>query len=354
MIEIEVLDGRVRASDDGRPITLTLDDAWLVVALTLAGEPGLHARTVMSALGVSSATLRKRMERFRARTGLEFTSEGVKADKVYRLDRAGVDVDALRFLEMTDEIRRSGDQGVDDAVEAARSLWKSGLPQFPGRPGPAPDAYDRLGKAYGYLADRCRRILIVDDQVGDNLAQRLGRSRCTVAHTFDEFEKLRADLGNFDLAVVDLHLTNTYADATGDTIVREINAMGVALPVAMITRRPPENRSVPEWIKSLALVDVIFKAGDGPGADMAYVAQRVNELLREGTTALACDQLMQRVQRLRRKARQRLRADRSEADYREAVDQMERDADRIGRLASETRLGPARAETERFVTTYGE
>jgi hypothetical protein len=354
MIEIELLDGRVRATRDGIPISLTPDEEWLVVALVLAGEAGLSAKDVMSALGASTETLRKRMQRFRDRTGLVFTADGVKSGKVYRVDPAGVRVDALRFLELTDEIRRGGEHAGDEAVSAARALWRSGLPQFPGMPSPAPATWNRLEKANGYLEDRCRRILIIDDQVGDNLAQRLGRSRCTVAHDFDEFEKLRSELGEFDLAVVDLHLTAAYADATGDTIVREINAMDVALPVAMITLRPPENRSVPEWIKSLGLVDVIFKAGDGPGADMAYVAQRVNELLREGPVGMACDQLVHRVQKLRRKARQRLRAGRSDADYRDAVGRMDRDADLIYRLASENKLGAARRETARFVVTYGE
>jgi hypothetical protein len=354
MIEIQLLDGRVKENLDGQPITLPPDDAWLVVALTLAGKSGLHARTVMSALRVSSGTLRKRMERFQNRTSLTLASEGVKADKAWRLEQDDIDVDAVRFLNLADEVRRAGNQGGDQAAAAALALWTSGLPQFTGLPNPAPEMYDRLEAAHDYLVDRGRRILIVDDQVGDNLAQRLGRSRCEVAHSFDEFEKFLPALDSFDLAVVDLHLTSTYADATGDTIVRRINAEGADLPVVMITLRPPENRSVPEWIKSLGLVDVIFKKGDGPGADMAYVAQRVDELLREGPTALACDQLIHLVQRLRRKARQRLRATRSEADYLRAVEQMDREADRIGRLAAESRLGPARTETELFIKNYGE
>ncbi|WP_208797973.1 hypothetical protein [Microbispora triticiradicis] len=97
------------------------------------------------------------------------------------------------------------------------------------------------------------------------------------------------------------------------------------------------------------LAEVIFKAGDEPGTDMAFVAQRVNELLREGPVPLACDQLSQRVQKLRRKARQRLRAGRSESDYQEAIKRMDHDADKITRLASENQLAAARTETERFI-----
>jgi hypothetical protein len=337
-------------------MTLTHDDAWLVVALALAPSQGLQARTIRDTLGVdiSSGALRKRIERLRVRTGLTTTSQDVKSAKVYYLDRTGVRVDALRYLELVDEIRRAGGAGSHSAFGAARSLWRAGPPHFTGLASPAPEAYDRLYQAHDYLEDRGRRILIVDDQVGDLLAQRLSRHSCEVARDIGEFERFKPDLDGFDLAVVDLHLTRSYADATGDTIVREINSMGSGLPVVMITLRPPENRSVPEWIKSLGLVDVIFKAGDEPGTDMAFVAQRVNDLLREGAVTRACDQLAQRVQKLRRKARQRLRAGLSEAEYQEAVERMDRDADKIGRLASENQLAAARAETERFIAAYGE
>ncbi len=357
MIGIELLDGRVDLVRDAeKPITLVGDEAWLVVALALAPSTGLQAVTVRDTLGVDirSGALRKRIERLRTRTGLATMSQDVKSDKVYRLDMTGVRVDALRYLELADEVRRIGGAGGDGALDTARSLWKAGPPHFQKLANPAPEAYDRLYQAHDYLEDLGRRILIVDDQVGDRLAALLGAERCLVAHDFKEFEKLKPDLDDFDLAVVDLHLTRSYADATGDTIVRQINSMGIGLPVVMITLRPPENRSVPEWIRSLGLVDVIFKAGDEPGTDMAFVAQRVNDLLREGPVALACDQLTQRVQKLRRKARGRLRASLSGAEYKDAIERMDRDADKIGRLALDNRLAAARSETERFIVAYGE
>lgn len=357
MIKIELLDSRVDVVQDAAErMTLTGDDAWLVVALALAPPTGLHAVTIRDTLRVDirSGALRKRIERLRTRTGLTTTSQDVKSEKVYRLDMTGVRIDALRYLELADEVRHTGRTGSDTALDMARSLWKTGPPHFLRLANPAPEAYDQLHQAHEYLEDQGRRILIVDDQVGDMLAGLLGKERCTVAHNLNEYERLKPDLDSFDLAVVDLHLTQSYADSTGDTIVRQINSMGIGLPVVMITLRPPENRSVPEWIRSLGLVDVIYKEGDGPGTDLAYVAQRVNELLREGPVPRACDQLTQRVQKLRRKARQRLRAGLSEADYQKAIERMDRDADKIGRLASENQLAAARAETERFIVAYGE
>jgi len=357
MIEIELLNGRVDVVRNGQDrTTIGGDDEWLLAALVLAPQTGLQAVTIRDSLRVDirSGALRKRIERLRTRTGLTITSQDVKSDKIYHLDMTGVRVDAHRYLELADEFRRTGGTGGDGALEVARSLWKAGPPRFTRLANPAPEAYDRLYQARDYLEDLGRRILIVDDQVGDLLAERLGVERCTVAHDFKEFETIKPDLDRFDLAVVDLHLTRSYADAAGDTIVRQINSMGIALPVVMITLRPPENRSVPEWIRSLGLVEVIFKAGDEPATDMAFVAQRVNDLLREGPAALACDQLTQRVQKLRRKARQRLRAGRSEAEYRQAVERMDHDADKIGRLASENSLAAARVETERFIAAYGE
>lgn len=356
MIKIELLDGRVDVVQNGdNRMTLSHDEAWLVVALALAPGAGLQAVIVRDELGVDikSGALRKRLERLRTRTGLTTISRDVKSNKVYQLDMTDVVVDALRYLDLADEVRHA-DGIPTGALRTARSLWKTGPPSFTGLPNPAPDAYDRLRQAHAYLTYRSQRILIVDDQVGDLLADRLGAQRCEVAHDFEEYEKLVPRLDDFDLAVVDLHLTRSYADATGDAIVRQINSMATGLPVVMITLRPPENRSVPEWIRSLGLVDVIFKAGDEPEADMAFVAQRVDDLLREGPIERACDQLLQRVQKLRRKARERLRPGLSEVEYGNAIERMERDADRIGRLASENRLAAARAETERFIAAYGE
>lgn len=78
MIEIELLDSRVDVVRDAEtPVTLTGDDAWLVVALALAPPAGLHAVTIRDTLRVDirSGALRKRIERLRARTGLTTTSQ---------------------------------------------------------------------------------------------------------------------------------------------------------------------------------------------------------------------------------------------------------------------------------------
>jgi hypothetical protein len=87
---------------------------------------------------------------------------------------------------------------------------------------------------------------------------------------------------------------------------------------------------------------------------MAYVASRVNELLREGPAARACDQLALKVHGLRRKARQRLRANRSDAEYEQAVELMDRDADTIARLAGTGQLAMARNKIEYFIAHYGQ
>jgi len=357
MIKIVLLGGRVEVIGEHERVVLKEDDAWLVAALALAHpEDGLPARVIKDVLGVDirSGALRQRIRRLQQRTGLTIEARDLKTDKTYHLAMAGVDVDALRYLELVEQIRRGTSPDAGAAVETARSLWTAGPPRFQQLASPAPECYDRLAEAHDYLQSHGRRILIVDDQVGDRLKTYLGRHHCEVAHDWDEFEKFRHELDSFDLAVVDLHLTKTYADSTGDVIVRDINAMGSGLPVVMITLRPPENRSVPEWIKSLGLVDVIFKAGDVPEADMAYVARRIEELLREDPAARACEQLALRLHSLRRKARQRLRNERSDADYEKAVELMDRDADAIARLAGTVQLAAARVKIERFIVHYGE
>jgi hypothetical protein len=356
MTSIRMLDSKVRIETVDDQLVLSGDDAWLVVALALAPPEGLPARAIRQTLGVDIRTgaLRQRVKRLQDKTGLSIRSRDLKSDKTYSLDFSGLIVDALRYLELTAEVRRGQGSDQEGAILEARSLWTTGPPEFDRLPCPAPELYDSLYKAHAYLQGRGKRILIVDDQVGDVLAARLRRHDCKVAHNLDEFEELRNDLDHFDLAVIDLHLTNTYADSTGDVIVREINSQGLSLPVIMITLRPPKNISVPEWIKSLGLVDVIFKEGDEPGADMAFVAQRVNELLLHDPAERACDQLALNVQGLRRRAKARLKARMTEAAYASAAKVMEDYADKITRLAADANLGETRREIERFIINYGE
>jgi hypothetical protein len=355
MIKIVLLGGRVELTDGDKRIALKEEDSWLVAALALAHpDDGLPARTIQDILGVDirSGALRQRIRRLQERTRLIIEGD-LRSSDTYHLAMSEVDVDALRYLELVKEVRRGTSSDPEALVEEARSLWTAGPPRFQRLASPAPECYDRLAEAHDYLQYNGRRILIVDDQVGDRLKTYLPQHQCEVAHDLKEFETFRDTLDNFDLAVVDLHLTKTYADSTGDVIVRDINSRGSNLPVVMITLRPPENRSVPEWIKSLGLVDVIFKAGDEPEADMAYVARRVEELLREDPAARACEQLVLKVHTLRRKARQRLRNDRSDADYETAVERMDREADVITRLAGAAQLSTARVKIERFIVHYG-
>jgi hypothetical protein len=356
MTSIRILDNGVRIENADDRLFLTGDDAWLVVALALAPPEGLLVRTIREALGVDIRTgaLRQRLKRLQDRTGLPIRSRDLKPDKTYSLDSSNLFVDALRYLELTALIRHSQGTGHQWAINEARSLWSTGPPEFGKLPNPSPEQYDKLYKAHTYLQGTGKRILIVDDQVGDLLAARLRRHDCRVAHSLDEFEWFRKDLDQFDLAVIDLHLTDTYADSTGDVIVRDINSQGLSLPVIMITLSPPKNRSVPEWIKSLGLVDVIFKEGDELGADMAFVAQRVNELLLSDPAERACDQLALKVQSLRRRAKTRLKAKMTETAYKSAIDIMEESANKITRLAADTNLGETRKEIERFIINYGE
>ena len=267
MTEIVLLGGRVEVIGVREPVVLNEDDGWLVAALALApSEEGLEAQTIQDVLRVDirSGALRQRIRRLQQRTGLTIATRDVKTAKTYHLAMAEVSVDALRYLDLVEKIRRGTGPDIEESVAAARSLWTAGPPRFRRLASPAPECYDRLVEAHDYLESHGRRILIVDDQVGDRLAECLSQHHCEVAHSLKEFAAFKAELDGFDLAVVDLHLTQSYADSTGDVIVRDINSRGTGLPVVMITLHPPENRSVPEWIKSLGLVDVIFKANDGP------------------------------------------------------------------------------------------
>lgn len=355
MMSIRILDHGVSVEVNGERVALTCEDGWLAVALGLSRPDGVPAKAVQLALRGECCTDGGAglLARFQSVTGLTVESRGSDPDTVYHLNR-DVWVDALRYLELVDVIRYDPSGDHQAAIYEAQSIWRSGPPDLGDLANPAPDVYQRLNRAHAYLQSLRKRILIVDDQVGDLLAERLGRHDCRVAHDMKEFNSLRGELHQFDLAVVDLHMTTSYADATGDVIVRDINAQGLTLPVIMITLSPPRNRSVQEWIKSLGLVDVVYKEKDEPGANMAFVAERVNALLLENPVERACEQIAQRVHSLRRKARTRLAAKFSGPAYDNEVESMEAHADAITRLAGELKLADARMEVKRFVDSWGE
>jgi hypothetical protein len=125
-----------------------------------------------------------------------------------------------------------------------------------------------------------------------------------VIRSLEAFNELREEqsLSAFDIAVVDLHLSDGYEDFQGDAIARTIHGMGIALPVVMMTLKPPTNRSIPEWIKKRGLVDVIYKEHDADGFSVDFVAERIEDLLAGDPVEAVCEQMVVQVHTLRRKA----------------------------------------------------
>ena len=253
----------VRVERDGRRDVLKPDKARMVVALVLAGPEGLPVAAIADMLGVdvASSALKKRRQRLADETGLRISTALRGRETIYRLAFEDLSVDALEFLKLVDGLDARPETLDRNALEQATALWTAGPPEMgSGPPAVVQRALDRLFDARTALSRLGKRILIVDDRVGDRLAALLSLQHfCDVAHSLEEFNSFKSVLPEFDLAVVDLHLSASYGDQQGDTIVRYINRAVLDLPVVMMSVKPPDNKDYIRWTDQLGLAAFIKK-----------------------------------------------------------------------------------------------
>ena len=133
-------------------------------------------------------------------------------------------------------------------------------------------------------ARRQKRVLVVDDKVADHLADLLGECDCTPVHNLKEFKPYEAQLNEFDLVLVDVHLTDSYMDHQGLEIVNRIVSAETDVLVLGITMKPI-NGATRAWQRKHDLAELIQKSGDDETADFTSVLQEVRAALAAGPRA---------------------------------------------------------------------
>lgn len=216
-----------------------------------------------------------------------FTSEEARkvalrrACKSARLDAnlatglARAAVDLHRVLE---ESRRPLSECSLESVQAALGLVDSN--------GPCPElrrlaVYGAYRDALEELRHRARalkrrRILIVEDIIGNDLALQLSRHDCTVVDSWERFTQI-PDHHAFDLALVDLHLSADIADHQGEAVRTTLKSKGVPYPIIMMTANAWKDLDVSAYADKNE-VFVILKGQPGTG-QVEAVIERVNSLL---------------------------------------------------------------------------
>lgn len=153
-------------------------------------------------------------------------------------------------------------------------------------PYPQPDAVGRrvADARAGPPVRRRKRVLIVDDKVADHLADLLGECSCEVVHSLKEFIPYEDRLDEFDLALVDVHLTDSYTDHQGLEIVNRIVSAETDVLVLGMTMKPI-NGATRAWQRKHDLAELIQKSGDDETADFTSVVHEVRAALSAGPRA---------------------------------------------------------------------
>lgn len=286
--------------------------------------------------------LAQRISRVRAAYGADIRNV---RNQGYKLNIEPSQVDAQAFLSASQLVKRGR---ADVAlVEEALALWGQGPPEFLLTPRLA-DHFGSLEEAHAILlGQRRKRVLIVDDQVGEKIATLLPDCSCEVAHSLEEFGTWEPRLSEFDLVLVDVHLTTSYTDHDGLGVMHRVVGSTSDVPILGMTSNPGGSREISanDWTIKYDLVDFVFKRGDDWGSDLSPVADKVRQALSEGNDILV-SRLIGRLSPLVRRAE-------LTAKYNRSPHQVEKIREQAGQIAAmmwsdSTRLGDVRAAIQRF------
>jgi DNA-binding IscR family transcriptional regulator len=190
---------------------------------------------------------------------------------------------------------------------------------------------------------RSRHVLIVDDQIGDELRALLRPHRCTVVTSLAEFLDLE-DLLGFDLALIDLRLTENAGDRGGEAVLHTLKASGVRYPLILMTSQAWDDKNVTAYAR-LHGIDVITKGDKGTGRQIA-LRERVAEVFEqddEATFRATVDQLPQ----VRKQAILRLR------NRPDKVSAMHTEWSGLWLVADKGDVGRLRVAIESFLKAWG-
>lgn len=347
--EFRVLGGaicRVEPNCMETDLGLGHEDTWLLMWLLLEGQVTFLA--ARDALGVSLPTLRTKVSRLHRKVGLVLPANAMAFELA-----TPVDVDALTFLEVVRGAYQDGRQR-NTLLRQARGLRGKGLlPRPEGLPTPAPRIYKELELAFLACEEVGRRLLVIDDRIAEDLAEKLGADHdCETATSFDEFLAFEPRLHEFDLVVVDRHLKPKYMDGQGLDIVKRINASRHAVPVMMMTYRPDGESGFSADEREYGLAVSISKSADGEDAYIGPLAARINHYLREDPVALSCDNIYSGMVQVRRRSEKRLRDRLSGQQLEMELDSLDRTARRVERCTREYDLAGARSEWAYFKSKW--
>jgi hypothetical protein len=191
--KFQLLGGSVVATVDGTAREVAGRAGWVAAALLLEGF--VSKQKIRVATSLSDVAIRKLISRTAACAGLTLVPErGVG----WHLDRTGLSIDAVDLVNLVEGSEYASDEDRATSLFRARSLWKSGLPSFPDLGLPSDDMYLRVQRAYRTAMASGRRILVVDDQIAEAVANALRtRHVCETARSFDEYRQYEPRLNDF-------------------------------------------------------------------------------------------------------------------------------------------------------------
>jgi hypothetical protein len=299
---IELLDGEVRviAGDETRSLRGPVIQS-LVAELLARTHAGATPEDLMRALGCDKGALHTNLHRLRSRHGVPVLTDNER----YRIPRGALTADATEFI---DAAELDVTHATAEQVRGALALWKSG----PSDHLRSTLLWGQLHRARRKLDQRRaqlvpRRLLIVEDQVGDRLREVLGEYDCTVVRDLRGFWAVRPHLSSlFDGALVDLHLRPGYEDRDGEIVVDAINNSS-AIPAVVMTFRLPGGFDVAAFQRRYNLVSVVTKKDDGPDTDFGGIVSVVREMFASDAATKLFEMLEDTLPSLRRRAGKQLR-----------------------------------------------
>lgn len=353
-VEIYLLGGTVTVRVGSHERTYENDiDRWLLAALALAGPSGVGFTAIRRGVRLDNQTVRKRISRLKEGTGLRERIKSIR--KVgYRLDTSGVRIDVLEFLRLV-EMRASDPDARREALRQARSMLIGGLPYFVEYPPPHAETYARFALAENQVGARGQRILVVDDQIGHRLAERLRLHdhACEVATSFKEYQQFENRLSDFDLVIVDRHLEpGGYNDGLGDEIVESINMRTDGVPVMMITFDVPDHMQLTDLQEAYGLAGAQRKRVDGENADLGLLVDRIEEVLLAGPVNRACEAIEKGMISKSRRAEKSLRRKYTDPLLSRELARMAKDAAGVSVIARTNDMQKARVAQRSFVVEW--
>jgi hypothetical protein len=293
--EVVLLDHEVRLRfADGTPDrTVTQPKvAALLVRLALARDMRVSSTELLQAQRTPSKDALERAFSDLREYGVPVPHRG--RGPLYVLELSRNQVDALHFV---DGVGALADTAPAEDIDPLLAMWRAdprdlhqGVP--PGLWRPVSDALDRLVCAVEELRERTRelrhllafaqvfptdgrltaiggppvrkrRLLIVEDQIGDVFVDHLGDFDCVLVQSLKYFWGLvAAGPLEFDCALVDQHLNDRMNDYGGKTVCEYLRDNTTIPTIYMSVSKLPERGSHQQLVRTLRLWGLYAKADD--------------------------------------------------------------------------------------------